>query len=191
MVILRRQCRAWGILLGLLLTLGTLGDAISETTGTEKPAATQRVIVAFGDSLTAGLGVPVEQAYPARLEQRLRDAGYDYRVINAGVSSDTTAGGLRRVDAVLSHDPEIVILELGANDGLRGQNLTHIRDNLAQLIERIQASGSRVILAGMKLPPNYGPQYTDGFTEIYETLAATFDLTLMPFFWTAWRRKRN
>ncbi|HEV3350759.1 MAG TPA: GDSL-type esterase/lipase family protein, partial [Methylomirabilota bacterium] len=113
-----------------------------------------RVIVAFGDSLTAGLGVPVEQTYPARLEERLKREGYDYRVVNAGVSGDTTAGGVRRVDWALRLKPEIVILELGVNDALRGQKLAGVRANLDQMISRFQGAGARVLVAGMRLPPN-------------------------------------
>ena len=140
------------------------------------------VIVAFGDSLTAGLGVPVEQAYPARLEQKLRAAGYPHRVINAGVSGDTTAGGLRRVGAVLALQPAIVILELGANDGLRGIGLDEIRANLEAIIRRLRAAGVAVVLAGMKLPPNYGPAYTDRFAAMYDRLAREQGVVLMPFF---------
>jgi acyl-CoA thioesterase-1 len=106
-------------------------------------AASERVIVAFGDSLTAGLGVPADETYPARLGERLRRGGYDYKVVNAGVSGDTTAGGLRRVEWALRLKPEIVILELGVNDALRGQKLTSVRANLEQLVTRFQAAGAR------------------------------------------------
>ncbi|MEW6324136.1 MAG: arylesterase [Nitrospirota bacterium] len=140
------------------------------------------VIVAFGDSLTAGLGVPLEQSYPARLQQKLREAGFPHRVVNAGASGDTTAGGLRRVDAVLAHGPSIVILELGANDGLRGIGLPHIRNNLDQIIRRLQAAGAAVVLAGMKLPPNYGPVYTGQFAAMYAELAKARGIALIPFF---------
>jgi acyl-CoA thioesterase-1 len=140
------------------------------------------VIVAFGDSLTSGLGVPVEQAYPARLERMLRAAGYPHRVINAGVSGDTTAGGVRRVEAVLALRPVLVIVELGANDGLRGIALPQIRANLDRILERLRAAGVPVVLAGMKLPPNYGPTYTDGFALMYAELARRHHVTLMPFF---------
>src|SRR6476646_6663513 len=116
-------------------------------------------IVAFGDSLTAGLGVAAEEAYPARLQRRLDEQGLRYRVINAGVSGDTTAGGLRRVDWVLKSRPQIVILELGGNDGLRGLSLDQMHDNLDDIIQRLQAAGVKVILAGMKLPLNYGEEY--------------------------------
>lgn len=139
-------------------------------------------IVAFGDSLTAGLGVAQEEAYPARLQRRLDERGLRYRVINAGVSGDTTAGGLRRVDWVLKSRPEFVILELGGNDGLRGLNLQQTKANLAEIIQRCQAASVKVILAGMKLPPNYGADYIKGFEAIYPALAKQYRLTLIPFF---------
>lgn len=139
-------------------------------------------IVAFGDSLTAGLGVAAEQAYPARLQRRLDEQGLRYRVINAGVSGDTTAGGLRRVDWVLKSRPDLVILELGANDGLRGLNLGETKANLERIIKRCQDLSVTVILAGMKLPPNYGAEYTEGFEAIYPALAKQYRLTLIPFF---------
>ena len=139
-------------------------------------------IVAFGDSLTAGLGVAQEESYPAQLQRRLEAAGYRYRVINAGVSGDTTAGGVRRVDWVLNSKPAIVILELGANDGLRGIDPAHTRSNLEAIIRRLQAAGVTVVLAGMKLPPNYGKDYTARFAAVYPELAGKYRVPLMPFF---------
>lgn len=139
-------------------------------------------IVAFGDSLTAGLGVPTDEAYPAQLQHRLDSAGYRYRVINAGVSGDTTAGGLRRLPWVLKSNPLIVILELGGNDGLRGLSLQETRANLEQLIQKLQSASVTVVLAGMKLPPNYGAEYTSGFESIYPALAKKYRLPLIPFF---------
>jgi len=139
-------------------------------------------IVAFGDSLTAGRGVAADEAYPARLQHRLEEEGLHYRVINAGVSGDTTAGGVRRVDWVLKSRPDVVILELGANDGLRGLNLQETKSNLERIIQRCRDASVTVILAGMKLPPNYGADYTKGFEAIYPTLAKQYRLTLIPFF---------
>jgi acyl-CoA thioesterase I len=139
-------------------------------------------IVAFGDSLTAGLGVGAEQAYPARLQRLLEEQGLRYRVVNAGVSGDTTASGLRRVDWVLKSRPDFVILELGANDGLRGLDLEQTKANLERIIQRCQEAGVTVILAGMKLPPNYGREYTMGFEAIYPAIAKQYRLTLIPFF---------
>jgi acyl-CoA thioesterase I len=144
--------------------------------------ARERVILAFGDSLTAGLGVPAEQAYPAVLAARLRAEGYAYRVVNAGVSGDTTAGGLRRVDWALRLAPDVVILELGVNDALRGQDLSGVRANLDQLVKRFQSAGARVLVAGMRLPPNYGARYDAQFQRVYEEVASRRGAALMPFF---------
>jgi acyl-CoA thioesterase-1 len=139
-------------------------------------------IVAFGDSLTAGFGVTPAESYPAQLQRRLDEAGYRYRVVNAGVSGETTAGGLRRVDWILRSQPSIVILELGANDGLRGFDPALVRANLEHIIAKLQAAGVRIVLAGMKLPPNYGVEYTSRFTAIYPDLARKHQLSYMPFF---------
>jgi acyl-CoA thioesterase I len=144
-------------------------------------ARAERVIVALGDSLTAGLGVAADEAYPARLEARLAREGYGYRVVNAGVSGDTTAGGLRRVDWVLRAKPEIVIVALGANDGLRAQSPQAMRENLATIVRRLQAAGARVLLAGMRLPPNYGAQYTKEFQAVFPEVARSTGVAFMPF----------
>src|SRR5262245_30729932 len=144
--------------------------------------ADERVIVAFGDSLTAGLGVPADQAYPALLAAKLKAEGYPYRVVNAGVSGDTTAGGLRRLDWALRLAPEIVIVGLGTNDALRGQDLATVRANLDQIVARFQAAGARVLIAGMRLPPNYGLRYTTDFQRMFENVAKQRRTTLMPFF---------
>lgn len=146
------------------------------------PAYDRARIVAFGDSLTSGLGVAADDAYPAQLQRRLDADGLRYRVINAGVSGDTTAGGLRRVAWVLNSKPAIVILELGGNDGLRGLSLQETRANLERIIEHFQRASVTVILAGMKLPPNYGADYTAGFETIYPSLAKKYRLALIPFF---------
>jgi acyl-CoA thioesterase I len=139
------------------------------------------VITVLGDSLTAGLGVAADEAFPARLEARLRREGFAYRVINAGVSGDTTAGGLRRVGWVLRARPEVVLVALGANDGLRGQSLAAMRNNLEAIIVRFKASGARVLLAGMRLPPNYGLEYTQAFAAVFPEVARRTRVTLMPF----------
>lgn len=140
-----------------------------------------RVIVAFGDSLTAGLGVSPEEAYPALLEARLAQEGYDYRVINAGVSGETSAGGLRRIDWALKLGPEIVIVALGANDGLRGLPPTAMRDNLLAIVQRARNAGAKVLLAGMQLPPNYGTSYTRSFEKVFADVAQTARVPLIPF----------
>ena len=139
-------------------------------------------IVAFGNSLTAGLGVAPDQSYPAHLQRALDAAGYAYRVVNAGVSGETTAGGARRVSWVLSSKPAIVILELGGNDGLRGLSLQETKANLERIIQQLQQASVTVVLAGMKLPPNYGQDYTAGFEALYRALAKQYRLTLIPFF---------
>lgn len=139
-------------------------------------------IVAFGDSLTAGLGVSPDQAYPAKLEETLQAAGYQYEVVNAGVSGETTAGGVRRVDWILKNKPAYVILELGANDALRGQPLEQSYRNLQAIIARLQEEGVGVILAGMKIPLNYGEAYTREFEGMYVKLAAQYQIPLIPFF---------
>lgn len=139
-------------------------------------------IVAFGDSLTAGLGVSPDEAYPAQLQRRLDAAGYRYRVINAGVSGDTTAGGVRRVEWVLNSKPAIVIVELGANDGLRGIDPAQTQANLDTIVQRLQAAGVAVVLAGMKLPPNYGKDYTGRFESVFPAVAKKYRVPLMPFF---------
>jgi acyl-CoA thioesterase I len=168
-----REQSAW-IVVGLLLwQLCLLHDASAQ----ERPR-----IVAFGDSLTSGLGVGADETYPAQLQQRLDQLNYRYRVINAGVSGDTTAGGLRRVPWVLQSPPDIVILEFGANDGLRGLSLEQTRHNLEQMIQQLQKAGVQVVLAGMQLPPNYGRDYTADFEAIYPALAKRYHLPLIPFF---------
>ena len=139
-------------------------------------------IVAFGDSLTAGLGVSPDQTYPAQLEKTLQVAGYQYEVVNAGVSGETTAGGVRRVEWILKNQPAFVIVELGANDALRGQPLEQSYRNLKAIIERLQAEGVGVILAGMKIPLNYGEAYTQEFEGMYGKLAAQCQIPLIPFF---------
>ena len=139
-------------------------------------------IVAFGNSLTAGLGVALDESYPAQLQRKLDAADYHYRVVNAGVSGDTTAGGIRRVSWVLNSKPSIVILELGGNDGLRGLSLRETEANLERIIQQLQNASVTVVLAGMKLPPNYGKEYTAGFEALYHALAKQYHLTLIPFF---------
>jgi acyl-CoA thioesterase-1 len=144
-------------------------------------ACAEGVVVVLGDSLSAGLGVAVDEAFPARLQARLRADGYDYRVVNAGVSGDTTAGGLRRVDWVLRAKPDVVVVALGANDGLRGLSPREMRANLEAIVGRLQAAGARVLLAGMRLPPNYGADYTKEFEAVFPEVARRARVPLMPF----------
>lgn len=152
-------------------------DAASPSAADTRPR-----IVAFGDSLTAGLGVQADDSYPAQLQRKLDDLKYPYRVINAGVSGDTTAGGLRRVPWILNNKPELVILELGANDGLRGLSIDQTKNNLEQVVKQLREAGAVVVLAGMKLPPNYGEDYTTRFEAIYPALAREYHLPFIPFF---------
>jgi acyl-CoA thioesterase-1 len=147
---------------------------------TEKPADWP-VIVAYGDSLSAGFGVPTGDSYPDFLQQELDAAGYKYRVVNAGISGDTTIGGLERLNSVLDLKPKIAVLELGGNDGLRGLPLASTRDSLEKMIQGLQKADVEVALAGMTLPPNYGPDYIHKFEAIYVDLAAKYKLTRIPF----------
>ncbi|MDH4236635.1 MAG: arylesterase [Nitrospira sp.] len=177
----RRQRVFHAFLPVLPVLLACFGQPVVEAGSTEVGDTRPR-IVAFGDSLTAGFGVGGNDAYPAQLQRRLDELNHHYRVINAGVSGDTTAGGLRRVTWVLAGKPEVVILELGANDGLRGLSLEQTKSNLRQIIQQLQQAGVTVILAGMKLPPNYGKDYTKAFEAIYPALAKQYRLPLIPFF---------
>ncbi|MDH4082834.1 MAG: arylesterase [Nitrospira sp.] len=161
----------------LILVWPITVNAVSPSASDTRPR-----IVAFGDSLTAGLGVQADESYPAQLQRRLDDLKYPYRVINAGVSGDTTAGGLRRVPWILKNEPELVILELGANDGLRGLSVDQTKSNLRQIVKQLKEAGAAVVLAGMKLPPNYGKDYTTRFEAIYPALAQEYHLPLIPFF---------
>lgn len=137
--------------------------------------------MAFGDSLTAGFGVGPGLSYPDFLQKELDAAGYSYRVVNEGISGDTTSGGVARVSLVLSHKPSIVILALGANDGLRGIPVARTRENLDQMMAEITQAGARILLAGITLPRNYGPDYIGQFDRIYPELAAKHKTALLPF----------
>lgn len=140
------------------------------------------VVLVLGDSLAAGYGLPAEQAFPALVEERFRSEGRALRVVNAGVSGDTTAGGVRRLDWVLkANEPAIVVVELGGNDGLRGLSLEETEANLRALVERSQAAGARVLLAGMLIPPNYGPDYAAGFADMFPRVADETGARLLPF----------
>jgi len=147
------------------------------------PTATEGPLVVFlGDSLAAGLHLDASDAFPAVLQRTLTEQGVPFRLINAGVSGDTTAGGLRRVDWLLKQQPDWVVLELGANDGLRGVQLTAIEANLRAIIAKVQAAGAGVLLLGLCLPPNYGGDYTSGFLALYERIADDLALPFVPCF---------
>jgi acyl-CoA thioesterase-1 len=145
------------------------------------PAATRPRVVALGDSLTAGLGLSPEQSWPSLLQEKITQAGLDAEVVNAGVSGDTTAGGLRRLDWALDGDVKVLVIELGANDGLRGLPADQMRDNLQQMIRTAKARGISVLLCGMEAPPNFGPQYTREFRQVYADLADEHDVAFLPF----------
>jgi acyl-CoA thioesterase-1 len=161
-------------------------DAPAATPATQAtaptPARNLPKIVALGDSLTAGYGLSLHESYPSLLQEQLERDGFEYEVVNAGVSGDTTAGGLRRLDWTLEGDVRVVILELGANDILRGLPTAETRKNLSQIIERSRARGAQVLLAGMLAPTNSGAEYGRASMEIFPALAKEYDLTMIPFF---------
>ncbi|MCG8462089.1 MAG: arylesterase [Holophagales bacterium] len=138
-------------------------------------------IVFLGDSLTAGFGLDGEQAFPALVERALVEEGRAVRVVNAGVSGDTTAGGLRRLGWLLRQEPDILVVGLGANDGLRGQDLESSEGSLRQIVAEARQAGARVLLLGMLIPPNYGEEYTSAFAAIYPRLASELGVPLIPF----------
>jgi acyl-CoA thioesterase I len=149
----------------------------------ETPAAAHNpVILDFGDSLTAGYGLAPEQAFPARLEAALRREGIEARVVNGGVSGDTTAGGLARLEWALADKPDLVILALGANDALRGIDPATVRGNLDKMIRKVEAVRAKVLLIGMLAPPNWGEEYKTAFDRIFPELAKIHDVPLYPFF---------
>ena len=144
--------------------------------------AADRTILVLGDSLSAAYGLRPEQGWVALLSERLKAQGYGYRVVNASVSGETTLGGLQRLPRALGqHQPAIVVLELGANDGLRGLPVRETRSNLQQMVRLSRASGARVLLVGIRIPPNYGPRYAGEFERIFPELARELDLPLVPF----------
>lgn len=138
-------------------------------------------MVFLGDSLTAGFGLAEEQAFPAVVEERLRARGLPVEVVNAGVSGDTSAGGWARLDWVLRQEPDVLVVGLGANDGLRGISPAATEENLRAIVRRARRSGVWVMLLGMKLPPNYGPRYTAAFEAVYPRIAEDLEVPLVPF----------
>jgi len=157
------------------------GMLLGMTAGLSCAIAKPTEILVFGDSIAAGFGLPQQEAFPARLEAKLRADGLSVHVINAGVSGDTTADGLARLDWSLAEKPDLVILELGANDALRGLDPAAVRANLDKLIGKIQASGAKLLLAGMQAPANWGEQYQQAFNGIYPELAEAHGIPLYPF----------
>jgi acyl-CoA thioesterase-1 len=159
----------------LLLALLSIGVAAAA-------APRERTLLVFGDSLSAAYGLRADEGWVAQLQQRLVDQGYGYRVVNASVSGETTAGGRARLMRALeTHQPQLVILELGANDGLRGLPVSDARANLASMIADIQKRPARVLLAGILMPPNYGARYANEFSAMYAELAKAAKVPLIPF----------
>ena len=145
-------------------------------------SAMAKSIVVLGDSISAGYGIEVEQGWVALLQKKLLATNSNYSISNASISGDTTAGGLARIDPILTaQQPAIVLLQLGANDGLRGLSPVEMKNNLAEIVRRAQKAGAKVILLGMKIPPNYGKRYVDMFYTIYPQLAKELDIPLVPF----------
>jgi acyl-CoA thioesterase I len=140
-------------------------------------------VLVVGDSISAAFGMDTRQGWVALLEERLAEGGFPQSVINASISGDTSAGGLARLPTLLAqHQPELVIIELGGNDGLRGQAPAQLQQNLAAMVDRSRAAGAKVLLLGMQLPPNYGQRYTRAFAAVYANLAAEKQVPLVPFF---------
>jgi acyl-CoA thioesterase-1 len=161
-------------------------ERVASTGSVAVPAARRAAtpaqrIVFLGDSLTAGYGLDRDEAYPARIQERLRAASIGADVVNAGVSGDTSAGGLRRVDWALDGDVRLLVVALGGNDALRGLGTGDLRRNLAAIIERARQRNVDVVLAGMEAPPNLGPAYTAAFRQVYRDLAAIYRIPLIPF----------
>lgn len=144
-------------------------------------AANPKILI-YGDSLSAAYGLPQGSGWPALLQKKLQNEGYQYDIVNASISGETTSGGLSRLKKTLeATQPAIIILELGANDGLRGLPLNVMTNNLTAMIKEMQKTRAKIILAGMKIPPNYGPQYTAGFANSYQELSKRYQLSLIPF----------
>lgn len=158
----------------------TLAKTAFETAGRADKSATRRIVF-LGDSLTAGLGLPIEQSYPSLIEARLASRRTGWTVVNAGVSGDTSAGGVRRLEWSLQDGADVVVVALGGNDALRGLPAEDLRANLDDIVARAQASGARVVLAGMEAPPNTGPEYTGRFRQVYREIAETRRVALVPF----------
>jgi acyl-CoA thioesterase I len=158
-------------------------DSAPQPVATPVPPAhdDRKVLVVFGDSLAAGYGLPAGRSFPDCLQKNLDAGGYAWHVVNLGISGDTTEGGLARIDSATSLKPSIAIVELGGNDGLRGTPLARTRENLDHIIGAFKGAGAKIVLAGMTLPPNYGPDYVRDFGEIYTQLAEKYHAKLIPF----------
>lgn len=157
-----------------------IGTALSLLLGGSSAFAGTLLVV--GDSISAAFGMDTRQGWVALLEKRLDEQGFDHQVVNASISGDTSAGGAARLPALLAeHQPELVIIELGGNDGLRGQPPAQLQQNLAAMVQASQQKGAKVLILGMQLPPNYGVRYTSAFAEVFPKVANEFDVPLVPF----------
>ena len=175
------------ILFGIMIAIALLLGGCSQEEDSQQPISLEqstdmKIIVAVGDSLTAGQGVDESESYPALLENRLQLAGYNYLVINAGVSGETSSGTLSRMEWIMTLEPDAIILETGANDGLRGIDPGLVKDNFRQILSFLEQKEVVVLLAGMKMVWNLGPEYVEKFNSIYPELAEEFGVVFMPFF---------
>jgi acyl-CoA thioesterase-1 len=172
-----------------------LSLTIVSTAGAQPPvilAVEPPVILVFGDSLSAGYGLPQGKGWVDLLQKKLVDGGFDYRVVNASISGETSLGGRNRFAAALAaHKPQIVVLELGANDGLRGQSLSDLRENLVAMIREARQMRAQVVLAGMRIPPNYGPDYTKKFQAVFTEVARAEHVPLVPFLLDGFSSQRD
>lgn len=175
------------IFTGILASCGSSSETkeaeTQEVTDQQTPASTQKTILFFGNSLTAGYGIEQDDAFSGLTQARIDSLGLNYRVINGGLSGETTAGGLSRLDWFLEDEPAIFVLELGGNDGLRGILPSESKKNLLAIIDKVRTKypDTKIILAGMQIPPNMGQEYTDEFKGIYPEVAAEKNVTLIPF----------
>ncbi len=179
------------VALSVLAACSRAHDAAPETSSDSRPQPVappaapaldnRKVLVVFGDSLAAGYGLPAGRSFPDDLQKNLDAGGYAWHVVNLGISGDTTEGGVARLDSATSLKPSIAIVELGGNDGLRGLPLARTRENLERIVTAFQTAGAKIVLAGMTLPPNYGPDYVREFTGIYTQLAEKHHAKLIPF----------
>lgn len=181
----RTASRAYGLPARYFNVLARVASAVVIVWGLSAPAsaaAAEQRILALGDSLTAGYGLPADDGFTRQLEAALNEAGVDARVVNGGVSGDTSAGGLARADWLLAEKPDLVIIELGANDALRGLEPSDTRRNIDALVVKVKASGARILLAGMLAPPNLGREYADEFNRVFPAVAKAHKVALYPFF---------
>jgi acyl-CoA thioesterase-1 len=185
-----RFLRVWVVVVAVTAAACSQGDAVTAPRVAAEPAAvpiaapvaSRPRIVFLGDSLTAGYGLDIEQSVPSLIQKHLDTEGYNYDVVNAGVSGDTSAGGLRRLEWSLDGDVRILVIELGANDGLRGLPIAGMKQNLKTIIGKAKEQGIEVLLTGMEAPPNYGPSYTSDFRRVFRDLAGEERVAFMSFY---------